>query len=126
MRPASAKQKGRLMQQLIRDKILYHNPELSKDDVRSTSMGAGGEDIQLSTAARVKFPYQIECKSKASYSVYKDYAQATEHGDCEPLLMIKMNGKKPLAVIDADHFISLVRTLHDLLTELSLREQGEK
>ena len=126
MQPSSAKAKGRLFQQWVRDKILYHNPELSKDDVRSTSMGAGGEDVQLSTAARIKFPYQTECKSKASYSVYKDYAQASEHGDCEPLLMIKANNKKPLAVVDAEHFVSLVRTLHDLLHEISLRENGEK
>lgn len=89
-------------------------------------MGAGGEDVQLSTAARVKFPYQIECKSKATYSVYKDYQQASEHGDCEPLLVIKANHKKPLAIIDAEHFISLVRTLHDLLEDARLREVGER
>ena len=89
-------------------------------------MGAGGEDIQLSTAARIMFPYQIECKSKATYSVYKDYVQASGHGECEPLLVIKANHKKPLAIVDAEHFISLVRTLHDLLKELALRERGEK
>lgn len=114
------------MQQFVRDKILYHNPELSSDDVRSTSMGAGGEDVQLSTIARVMFPYQIECKSKATYAVYKDYAQACGHGECEPLLVIKANHKKPLAIVDANHFISLVRTLHDLLKENTLRESGEK
>lgn len=126
MTPQGAKSKGRLHQQWCRDKILYHNPELTKDDVRSTSMGAGGEDIQLSSAARLKFPYQIECKSKATYSVYKDYAQACEHGECEPLLIIKANHKKPLAIIDAEHFISLIRTLHDLLEDARLRESGEK
>lgn len=126
MTPQSAKGKGRIFQQWCRDKILYHNPELALDDVRSTSMGAGGEDVQLSTHARIMFPYQIECKSKASYSVYKDYAQASDHGNCEPLLIIKANHKKPLAIIDADHFFSLVRTLHDLLKDLALRESGEK
>ena len=59
IKPASAKQKGRLMQQWVRDKILYWNPELRPDDVRSTSMGSGGEDIQLSTKAREMFPYQM-------------------------------------------------------------------
>jgi len=126
MTPSSAKQKGRLHQQWCRDKILYHNPELSLDDVRSTSMGAGGEDVQLSSAARVKFPYQIECKSKAAYSVYKDYAQASEHGSCEPLLIIKANRMKPLAIVDAEHFIFLVRTLHDMLEDNTLREAGRK
>ncbi len=125
MTPQSAKQKGRSFQQYVRDKILYWNPELTKDDVRSTSMGCGGEDIQMSPAARIKFPYQIECKSKREYSVYKDYAQACEHGECEPLLMIKANNKKPLAVVDAEHFISLVRTLHDALEEINKYREGQ-
>lgn len=89
-------------------------------------MGAGGEDVQLSTAARRMFPYQIECKSKATYSVYKDYAQAQTHGECEPCLFIKANHKKPLAIVDAEHFIALVRTLHDVLEEIRLREEGKK
>ena len=126
MTPQGAKSKGRLHQQWVRDKILYHNPELTKDDVRSTSMGCGGEDIQLSSAARVMFPYQIECKSKASYSVYKDYDQACGHGECEPLLIIKANHKKPLAIMDANYFVSMIRTMKDLLEELNLRENGHK
>jgi len=125
MKPQSAKAKGRLLQQWVRDKVLYWNPELSKDDVRSTSMGAGGEDVQLSSSARRMFPYQTECKSKAQYSVYKDYQQATEHGECEPLLIIKANNKNPLAIVDAEHFISLVRTLHDALEEIRKFSEGE-
>lgn len=126
MTPSSAKAKGRLHQQWVRDKILYYNPELSKDDVRSTSMGAGGEDVQLSTKARELFPYQVECKSKAKYAVYTDYAQAETHGNCEPLLVIKQNAKKPLVVVDAEHFVFLIRTMHELLTEQRYREQGHR
>lgn len=121
MKPSSAKNKGRIHQQWVRDKILHYNPDLELDDVRSTSMGAGGEDIQLSPAARQKFPYQIECKSKATYSVYKDYSQASSHGTAEPLLIIKANHKKPLAIVDADHFIQLLRELH----ELKVSSKGE-
>jgi len=88
-------------------------------------MGAGGEDIQLSSAARTMFPYQTECKSKAQYSVYKDYQQATEHGECEPLLVIKANNKVPLAIVNAEHFISLVRTLKDALEEIQKYQTGE-
>ena len=108
MKPSSAKNKGRIMQQLIRDKILNHFPQLEKDDVKSTSMGAGGEDIQLSPAARKLLPIQIECKSKAAYSVYKDYAQAATHGKYEPVLFIKQNGSKPMVVCDVDYFLNLM------------------
>lgn len=126
MNPSSCKQKGRLLQQLVRDKILYHNPELSSDDVRSTSMGAGGEDVQLSSKAREMFPYQTECKSRASFAIYTDYAQAAQHGDCEPLLIIRANHKKPLAIVDAEHLFLMVRTMHELLKEIAIRESGEK
>jgi len=111
VKPSSAKAKGRNFQKWVRDHILLVNPELTADDVRSTSMGASGEDVQLSSAARKLVPYQIECKSKAAYSVYTDYAQAMTHGKYEPLLMIKANGKKPLAIVDAEHFLSLLRKI---------------
>ena len=125
MKPASAKAKGRLMQNWVADRIRYWNPELHKDDVRSTPMGVTGEDVQLSPAARERFPYQIECKSKKTYSAYKDYEQACGHGECEPVVMVKINGKKPLAIMDAEHFISLVRTLHDSLTEIKNYSEGK-
>jgi hypothetical protein len=108
MRPSSAKQKGRLHQQWVAKKLLEHAPELEGDDCRSTSMGAGGEDLKLSPAARKVYPVQIECKSKAAYSVYTDYVQAASHGTHEPLLVIKANHKKPLAVVDAEWFIKLM------------------
>jgi hypothetical protein len=109
MKPASAKQKGRLFQQWIRDLLLHHNPELQPDDVRSTSMGNGGEDIQLSPAARQKFPHQIECKSRASFALYTDYKQAQAHGKHEAILFIKANNKKPLAILDAEYLVQLIR-----------------
>lgn len=73
-------------------------------------MGAGGEDIQLSQAARKIYPFNIECKSKAKYAVYADYAQACGHGAHEPLLVIKQNFCKPLVVIDAEWFFKNFRS----------------
>lgn len=103
MTPQSAKSKGRRLQQWVRDQLLKH-PTLEKDDVKSTSMGAGGEDVQLSPAARVVFPFQIECKNKKTYSVYKDYKQACEHGNYTPVLVIKQDQHTPLVVVDAEWF----------------------
>jgi len=71
MRPQSAKAKGRVFQQDIRDLILKTYPQLENDDVKSTSMGAGGEDVQLSPAARKILPIQIECKRvKSAKTIY--------------------------------------------------------
>lgn len=106
---ASAKGKGRRLQQWVRDKLLAHfDKQWQPDDCKSTSMGAQGEDVQLSPHARATFPYSIECKSLKAIAVYKFYEQAQANsGKYEPLVIVKMNGKKPLAIVDAERFISL-------------------
>lgn len=71
-------------------------------------MGAGGCDVQLSPAAQKLFPYEVECKSLSAVSVYKFYKQAQSHGKLEPLVVVKQNGAKPLAIIDFEHFMELV------------------
>ncbi len=108
----SAKAKGRRHQQWVRDRILALFPKaLLPDDVRSTSMSAGGEDIQLSPAARRLFPYSVECKSFKSFAVYKVMDQAKENcpKGAEPIAIIKGDRQKPLAVMDADHFFKLTK-----------------
>jgi hypothetical protein len=106
MKPSSGKAKGRLFQQWVRDKILTRFPSLHPDDVRSTSMGAGGEDIQLSPAARKLFPYSVECKSLASMTHYKWMEQAVVNcpKGSQPIVFAKANRKKPVVIIDADYF----------------------
>lgn len=104
------KAKGRNFQQLVRDKILFLFPHLTKDDVWSRSMGAQGTDVQLSAAARSVFPYEIECKAQEKYKgVYDAFEQAKAHGNAEPVVFLKMNYKEPLAIVRADHFFELVK-----------------
>lgn len=109
MKPQSAKAKGRNLQKLIRDMILAINPDLQEDDVKSTSMGAGGEDVQLSPAARKLIPFQIECKNKKEMAVYTMYDQCVLHGSHEPLLIVKTNHRDPLVVMDAEEFFKILR-----------------
>ena len=109
MKPQSAKAKGRNLQKYVVSRILHYFPSLQTDDALSRSMGAGGEDIILSPAARKLVPISIECKSKKSYAVYKDYRQATANcGDVEPILIIKQNLDKPLAIMDLNYFLELL------------------
>jgi hypothetical protein len=109
MKTSSAKQKGRKLQQFVRDQILKDAPTwIKEDDVRSTGMGQQGADVQLSTAGREYFPFAVECKSRAKQAIYKDYEQAQAHGKgtlLEPLVILKQNNSKPLAVVDAEFFI---------------------
>jgi hypothetical protein len=89
--------------------LLENAPELELDDIRSTSMGCGGEDLQFSPAARRRYPLSIECKNQESLSVWKAYEQAEANcGKHHPVLFMKKNRKKPLVVVDADYFISLL------------------
>ena len=108
MKTSSKKNKGRLFQQWVRDLILKTFPILLPEDVRSTSMGASGEDVLLSPRARDLFPYQLECKSHKSFAVYKIIEQAKAHGKHEPLVFLKANNKKPIVIVDAEHFMELV------------------
>jgi hypothetical protein len=107
VKPSSAKNKGRILQQKVRDMMLKAAPELEPDDCRSTSMGAGGEDIQLSPAARKIYPINPECKNLAKIAVFTYYGQAAQHGQHEPVVFLKQNFSKVLALVDAEYLIGL-------------------
>lgn len=110
MKTSSAKAKGRKLQQLVRDKFieLLKPYGVEPDDVKSTAMGQNGVDIQLSPFAKTFLPVAVECKSHKSMAIYKLYEQAEEYRhEGEPLLVVKANHKKPLAVIDLDYYLSL-------------------
>lgn len=122
MKTSSCKNKGRLFQQWVRDRIIgIFN--LEKDDVRSTSSGASGEDILLSPEARKVFPYSIECKNQERINVWNSYRQAVSNTveSIEPLLFIKRNHHKPLVVLDAEYFFYLNREIQ-LLKGKNLKE----
>ena len=75
MRPSSAKAKGRRLQQQVAAD-LCEAMGLQEDDVRSCAMGANGEDVQLSVAAREKVPWSIECKNQERLNLWSAFAQA--------------------------------------------------
>ncbi len=70
-------------------------------------MGAGGEDIQLSPAARKLLPLSVECKNLNSMAFYKWYDQAVENcpKNAEPVVVAKANHRTPVVIIDAEYFL---------------------
>ena len=110
MKPASSKAKGRKLQQWVRDMIIDMCPTLEEDDVRSTSMGASGEDIQLSPAARKLVPVSIECKSYKTIAAYGWYGQAIANcpKGSEPIVVMKQDRAKPLVIVDAEYFFRML------------------
>jgi hypothetical protein len=97
MKTQSAKAKGRRLQQLVVQKLLAAFEHLTELDLRSCSMGASGEDVVMSQAAKDTLPYSFECKSqKQGFTpVYKAYEQALSQNAGEPIVVIKQDRKKP-------------------------------
>lgn len=108
MKPQSAKAKGRLLQKHV-IKRLIDVLGIDPEDIENRSMGAGGEDIILSLAARRAFPFSVECKNQESVNIWNAYKQAEENSRMgEPLVVLKRNKHKPLALVDFEFLLELI------------------
>ena len=107
----AAKAKGRTGQNEIRDKLLEVFPEFEEDDIKSTTMGDTGEDIQLSPAARKKIPITIEVKRRKSgmKTAYDYMEQASKHGKGEPVVFFRAVRKSWITMISLEHYMDLLR-----------------
>ena len=110
MKPRSAKNKGKRLQNKVRDLILEKfNKKLEEDDVRSITMGDSGEDILLSPAARKLFPFSVECKNQEKLNIWSSLEQAESNsGKHTPLLIFKRNSTKTYAVLEFDKLLELL------------------
>ena len=102
--------KGRKLSKLVADKILKTFRHLKKADVRVAATGVNGPDIKLSRIAKRLVPYQFECKAQNRLkTVWKWKKQSDKNTRLEGVLVMKMNGKDPLVVIDMDLFFDLIK-----------------
>ena len=113
MKTSSAKAKGRRLQQKFMQ-LLIEKLEIDPEDIESRSMGAGGEDLIMSKAARNKFPFSGECKNQERLNIWSAWEQANSNrGIYEPLVVIKRNGTTPLVVLDAKVFMEYVKEFNN-------------
>lgn len=131
MKPRSAKNKGKGFQNKVRDLMLeYAEDALLPDDIISNPMGNPGEDIILSPAARRFYPWNVECKSKASIAACRFIEQAASHyrashgerDDIEPVAIFKENKSKansehylqgePMAICRLRYLLELISLMH--------------
>ena len=111
MKTQSAKAKGRNLQKWVVEQLI-ETFDIHPEDIKSCSMGAGGEDVVMARAAREKFPFSVECKNQEKLNVWDAYEQAKENSNgYEPIVVMKKNRKQPLVVIDAENFIALCSKL---------------
>tara|TARA_R110000787_G_scaffold242189_2_gene348330 strand:+ start:112 stop:444 length:333 start_codon:yes stop_codon:yes gene_type:complete len=110
MKQNSRRAKGRLLQIIVRDKLLKAFPHLNPIDLQVGKNGTNGEDLKISRIGRRLIPFQFEMKNQQKLlTLYKFFRQAQKHGKHEPVLVVKLNSRKPLAVIDLDQFIDLIK-----------------
>ena len=107
----AAKAKGRGGQNEIRDKLLDIFPEFEPDDIKSTTMGDTGEDIQLSPAAQRVLLISIEVKRRKGElkTVYGYMEQAARHGKGEPVVFFRSDRKPWVVMVGLDHYMELLR-----------------
>ena len=109
MKPRSAKNKGKRLQNKIRDLILEKFDILESDDVRSITMGDSGEDILLSPAARKLFPFATECKNQERLNIWESLEQEESNaGQHIPLVVFKRNRSKTYATLQLNDLMRLL------------------
>ena len=110
MKQNSRKAKGKKLQKILRDKLLKAFPHLHQGDIRVAKTGENGEDLKLSRIGRRLIPYQFECKNQQKFkTIYSFWDQSVKHGKYEPVLVVKQNSRRSLAVLDLDQFIDLIK-----------------
>jgi len=110
MRNSSRKAKSTKLQNLVRAKIFKAFPHLKKRDVDTAKEGQSGPDIILSRIGAKLCPYNFEVKSQNRMkTIYDFYKQASKKTRLEPVVVMKMNSREPLVVLDLDHFFTLIR-----------------
>lgn len=109
MKSASAKAKGRRLQQRVAADIV-RTFLLQPGDATSRSSGATGTDVLLSPAAQAVFPFAVECKNVERVNVWDAMAQSEANSDGHlPLVVLSRNAvKEPLAVVRWVDLLSLV------------------
>jgi len=110
MKTRSRKNKGKRLQNSVRDILLETFQQLEEDDIRSAVMGESGEDLKLSPAARKLIPYSFECKNQEKLNIWSSLEQAEENADKgKPVLIFKRNRSKTYAVLELEDFVELIK-----------------
>lgn len=107
MRPQSAKAKGRRLQQDVCLALINRASKvLKKDDVKSTSMGAPGEDVQFSPLARQLYPFSIECKNVEKINIWDAIKQAeSQNRNYKPMVCFSKNGEDIYVAVKLQDFL---------------------
>jgi len=108
----SRKQKARNQQKQVAELLaVKYNLTVGKDeDLQSREMGQSGVDIRMSRDARIKIPFDIECKAQEKLNIWDSIKQC-ENNTVEgriSLLIIKRNRTDNYAVLKFEDLLKLL------------------
>jgi hypothetical protein len=120
MKPASAKDKGRRLQQWVCQRISELTGQSwgssgSDSPIESRPMGQSGADVRMESHVRKQFPYSVECKCQEAWNVHSwiEQAKANQLADTDWLLVAKRNRKAPVVIMDAEAFFKLLEQCNE-------------
>jgi len=129
---AAAKDKGRGLQQWVCQKISEFTglPWGKDEEIASREGGQNGSDVRLSMAARLMFPFTVECKSGSQWNIpYAiKQAQSNLYPDTAWMVVIDRPHRlpdkriKPIILMDGEQFFRLLRRAEDLVNLWKERE----
>lgn len=113
MKFASKKRKGSLLQNFVRAELLKAFPHLKKKDISTPAYGETGSDIILSKVGRKLVGWNFEIKNqnkmKTIYDWLKQSIKHCKNTKLSPCVVMKMNSRDPIVVIDFNDFIDLIK-----------------
>lgn len=109
MKTSVAKQKGRRLQQQLRDVLRYiFRGTLEDGDIESRGMGSNGSDLIFSPASKKLIPFEWECKNQESLNIWKSIEQAESNSNGRiPAVVFSKNRAKTYICLELDEFLKI-------------------
>jgi hypothetical protein len=117
MKPASAKAKGRALQNWVAERIsrLIQAPWGADQPIEPRRMGQNGVDIRLDVAVRKSFPWSVECKNTERWEVASAIKQVKEqqYSNTDWVVFFRKNRHEEIAVLNAEVFFEILSLIPD-------------
>ena len=92
--------------------LLWGMVKFEPDDIKSTTMGISGTDVQLSPLAKGIIPFDIECKNQEKWNIPNWWTQCTQNTGKgrSPLLIVSKNRSEKLAILKLEDLFNMIKT----------------
>jgi hypothetical protein len=122
----SAKNKGRRLQNMVKDILLEKTKcfGLVDGDIQSSVGSENGRDIKLSPLAEKIIPFDCECKNKESISIKSAIIQSKNNSinGRIPIVIFKKNRSKIYSIISKESMINIIPNITDEFNVITINK----